>query len=139
MGNIPKIIVKNVVRDPSTVFPVYSVLFFQIPSDSFQNVPFCSVDRVLPGHTLLVPGRTTPPHSYFQPFPLPPFHLSLVTTKKKHNLSKSEQNWFFFGFSPQFGFSKDYDELLLFPDSLVIFSCGTLCMSSSSTIVVIDV
>jgi hypothetical protein len=53
-------------------FPLYPLLLPQIVSDSFQNVPFCSVKRGLQGHTLLTASTSTPPQSYLtSSHPLP--------------------------------------------------------------------
>jgi len=51
---------------------VYGLLLSQIASDGFKNVPFCSADQGLHGHTLLAAVTPTPPMQYLQPFPLPP-------------------------------------------------------------------
>ena len=51
---------------------VYRLLFSQIVSDDFQNVPFCSAEQGLQDHTLLTAPMSTPPQSYLpSSHPLP--------------------------------------------------------------------
>ena len=55
-----------------TDFSLDPLLLPQLASDSFQNVPFCSGERGLQGHTLLAPPTPSPPQPYFQPSPSTP-------------------------------------------------------------------
>ena len=51
---------------------LYPLLLPQLVSDALQNVPFCSGERGLQGHTLLAPPTPSPPQPYFQPSPSTP-------------------------------------------------------------------
>jgi hypothetical protein len=53
-------------------FPLYALLLPQLASDAFQNVPFCSGERDLQGHTLLVAATLSPPQQHLvSSHPLP--------------------------------------------------------------------
>ena len=48
---------------------VYRLLLCRIPSDVFQNIPFCSAEQGLQGHTLLAAAAPNPPLQHPQQFP----------------------------------------------------------------------
>jgi hypothetical protein len=80
-------------------FSLYPLLLPQLPSDDFQNVPFCSTEGGLQGHTLLADVTPTPPQPYFQPSPSTPAHLSVG---KHTTFRKGTKLRFFFVFLTQF-------------------------------------
>ncbi len=53
-------------------FFLYHLLFPQIESHSYQNLPFCSPEHGKQGHNLLTDTTPTSPQLSFQPFPLLP-------------------------------------------------------------------
>ena len=65
-------------------FSLYPLLLPQLESDALQNVPFCSGERGLQGHALLVAATPTSPQLSFQPFPSAPEPLlALVGTRSQ--------------------------------------------------------
>ena len=69
-------------------FLLYPLLLPQLASDALQNVPFCSGERGLQGHTLLAAAARTSPQLSFQPFPSTPTTNGGETVKRTRNLSK---------------------------------------------------
>jgi hypothetical protein len=79
---------------------LYPLLLPQLVSDALQNVPFCSGERGLQGHTLLAPPTPSPPQPYFQPSPSTPAPLSWGN--KNTAFRKRDIIVFFLFFCPSF-------------------------------------
>jgi len=86
-------------------FSLYPLLLPQLASDALQNVPFCSGERGLQGHTLLAAATRTSPQLSFQPFPSTPTTTMVGKRSNEHATFRkfNKIEIFFVFFPPIFG------------------------------------